>query len=204
VYDFDLARMDLDQYKVVVFMNVYYVSPERRRIIQEKVCQNTRTVVWNYLTGFTDGETIDIKNTEELTGILLQRAPEFETQTVAPMKAPLRPFAVVRDLVASPVTHAPAGNLITAAKKTTPNYTSLIYTIPLSKQTEFREIFRTAGCHIYNETGDVIYENSGLLLFHTATAGTHSVTLRNGKVITLTTTGAATKVLDAETGETVL
>ena len=200
IYDFDLGRVSLDQYKAVVFMNVYYVSPERRSFIQEKVCQHNRTIVWNYLTGYTDGAGLNLKNVEDLTGILLERAPDLETRKVEPLKAPLKPFVVVRDLAATPILHTPSIDLITAAKKTTPQYTSVIYTVPISNQAEFREIFRAAGCHIYNETGDFVYENSGLLLFHTATAGKHTVALRNGTLIEIITTGPATKLMDAESG----
>lgn len=204
VYDFDLRRVDLDRYKVVVFMNVYHVGENEKKVIQEKVCQHNRTVVWNYVTGYADDKTIDLKNTEDLTGILLQRSEEFEKQKVGPLKAPLKPFIVVRDLSVTPIPYVEANGLITAAKKVTPAFTSQIYTVPLSKQSDFREIFKTAGCHIYTDSGDVVYENSGLLMLHTGKAGAHNVLLRNGKTVTFQTTGAATFLLDAETGEQVL
>ncbi|HLL95305.1 MAG TPA: hypothetical protein VK404_10045, partial [Spirosoma sp.] len=41
--------------------------------IRERVDQNRRTLVWNYLTGFTNGETLNLDFVQNLTGIPLQR-----------------------------------------------------------------------------------------------------------------------------------
>lgn len=71
IYDFDLDKVNLDQYKAVIFMNSYVLSSEQRKFIREKVAQNGRTLIYNYLTGVTDGETIGLLLTEKLSGVKL-------------------------------------------------------------------------------------------------------------------------------------
>lgn len=64
----DLEKIDLSRYKVVVFPGTFLVTPERERVLREKVCAADRTVVWYYAPGISDGKTLDVKRIKALTG----------------------------------------------------------------------------------------------------------------------------------------
>lgn len=51
VFDFDLEHVSLDQYRAVVFMNVFSLDDERVELIRGRVATNGRTIIWNYLPG---------------------------------------------------------------------------------------------------------------------------------------------------------
>lgn len=111
IYDFDLDKVNLDQYKAVIFMNSYVLSSEQRKFIREKVAQNGRTLIYNYLTGVTDGETIGLLLTEKLSGVklALQNATEPQTlhftdpESEFTFKGVVEPFAVITDPQTEPL-----------------------------------------------------------------------------------------------------
>ncbi|MBC8111091.1 MAG: hypothetical protein H7Y04_08545, partial [Verrucomicrobia bacterium] len=82
VYDFDLPLVKLNQYKAVVFMNVYKLTNEQKNFIRTQVATGGRTLVWNYLTGFTDGKTLNLAFVKEISGINLERKKASETPEV--------------------------------------------------------------------------------------------------------------------------
>lgn len=82
VYDFDLNFVNLNQYKAIVFMNVFKLSDIQREFIQEKVAENGRTIVWNYLTGYTNGEKLDPNFLKSLMKINIERFSSNQVPTV--------------------------------------------------------------------------------------------------------------------------
>lgn len=64
----DLARLDLSQYKLIIFPATFLVTPERQKLLDEKVCRDGRTVLWAGPAGVSDGETLDTGRVERLTG----------------------------------------------------------------------------------------------------------------------------------------
>ena len=64
----DLSRVDLAQYKVLVFPGLFEVTPEKAEILKKYVCKNDRTVVFVYAPGISDGKTLDEVRVKEITG----------------------------------------------------------------------------------------------------------------------------------------
>jgi hypothetical protein len=81
-----LDRLNLDQYKAVVFMNVYKLTDTQRKFIMEKVAKKGRTIVWNYLTGYTNGDRLDLNFVKSLTGMNLERIHGSQIPTVKFLK----------------------------------------------------------------------------------------------------------------------
>ncbi|MVM33515.1 hypothetical protein GO755_25990 [Spirosoma sp. HMF4905] len=212
IYDFDLDRVNLNQYKAVVFMNVYKLTDIQRKFIQEKVAKNGRTIVWNYLTGYTNGDRLDLTFVKSLTGMNLERATVDKAPVVKflspnysyKFSGPVEPLVVINDKSAQSLAELEGANQPVIARKQGKEFTSIFCGLPLNGIDGFREIFRKAGCHIYNEKNDFTYANSGLLMVHTKDGGTRTIQLKNGKSISIPLTAGSTLLLDAQTGEIVL
>ncbi|MPR35254.1 hypothetical protein [Salmonirosea aquatica] len=212
IYDFDLDRVNLDQYKAVVFMNVYALTDAQRDFIQKKVAKNNRTIIWNYLTGYTNGTRLDLDFVKTLTGMNLERVPTGPAPSVNfltpgytyTFSGPVEPLVVVQDKSAQPLARLAGTDQVIIARKQEKEFTSVFCGLPLNGTDGFREIFRQAGCHIYNEQNDFTYANSGLLLLHTKAGGTRTIRLKNGKSISVPLKQGTTLLLDAQTGEIVL
>ncbi|GAB4019909.1 hypothetical protein [Spirosoma koreense] len=212
VYDFDLDRVNLDQYKAIVFMNVYKLTDTQRKFIQEKVAKNGRTLIWNYLTGYTNGERLDLNFVKSLSGLQLERTTANKAPVVKFLKpdytykfsGPVEPLVVVNDKTAQPVAELEGTHQPIIARKQGNGFTTVFCGLPLNGTDGFREIFRQAGCHIYNEKNDFTYANSGLLLLHTKEGGTRTIQLKNGKSIRVPLAQGSTVLMDMKTGEVML
>lgn len=70
VYSFeDLAVIDLDRYKLVCLNSALFITPERAKLLRERVCRNGRTVLWTYAPGVTDGRTLDAARVAAWAGV---------------------------------------------------------------------------------------------------------------------------------------
>jgi len=70
VYTFsDLATVDLSQYKMVLFPNLFVVDAEKRKLLKERVCRSGRTVLWVYAPGIISDGRYEPAGVEELTGV---------------------------------------------------------------------------------------------------------------------------------------
>lgn len=211
-YDFDLDRVNLDQYKAVVFMNVYKLTDAQRRFIAEKVARKGRTLVFNYLTGYTNGERLDLRFVESLTGMKLERARLDSVPSVrfgSPVydyafNGAIAPLALPTDAVAEPLARLGENDRPVIVRKRLKNFTSVYCALPLNGTDGFRAIFREAGCHVYNDRNDFTYAHSGLVLLHTTDGGPRTIRLRNGRSVSLSPERGSTLLLDAETGAVVL
>lgn len=209
IYDFDLDRVDLSPYRAVVFMNVYALTDAQKKFIRERVAHNGRTLVWNYLTGYTNGERLNLDFVRDLTGIVLQRietpktAQQVQFQQPAytyRFDAPVAPSVIITDPAAEPLARLSEGDGVVIARKKMPAHTSVFCALPLNGTDGFRAILRQAGCHVYNDQNDFTYAGNGLLLLHSKDGGSRSIHLRSGKTIPLTLPTASTYLLDSQTG----
>jgi hypothetical protein len=212
VYDFDLGLVNLNQYKAIVFMNDYKLSDTQRDFIKKKVAKNGRTIVWNYLTGYSDGEKLDFNFVKSLTGInaerlTFERAPEvhfLKPDDEYKFSGAIEPLFVVKDDKAEALAELKDSHQTLIARKRLKDFISVYCAVPLNGTNHFREIFRKAGCHIYNEDDDFIYANSGLLILHTKDGGRRDITLKSGKQLNVDLKRGSTVVFDSITGAEIL
>lgn len=75
----DLARPDMPDYKLYVFVNAYYLSDEEREAIGRKVKQRGRTALWLYAPGLLNPDRspkLSASHIGELTGIAVEQLNE--------------------------------------------------------------------------------------------------------------------------------
>ncbi|HID21786.1 MAG TPA: hypothetical protein EYP14_05225 [Planctomycetaceae bacterium] len=65
----DLPKLDLSRFKLVFLPNLFNLTPEKRRWLEEKVLRDERHVVWGFGSGIISDGRYDLKNIEKLTGI---------------------------------------------------------------------------------------------------------------------------------------
>jgi hypothetical protein len=209
IYLFDLERVDLNKYKVILFMNVYKMSKTQRTYIKNVVAKDGRTLVWNYLPGYTDGMKNDLSFVHQLTGF--QIAPyDCKDSPIIRIKlnekeyrfdGKVSPMVLIADPDCEILAQLANTGQPVVARKTFQGHTSIYSTLPLHDTDFFRSIFRQAGCHIYNESNDFTFAHSGLLLIHTKEGGKRTIHLKNNRTIVLEMPAYTTFVLDATTGE---
>ncbi|MCC6395939.1 MAG: beta-galactosidase [Bacteroidetes bacterium] len=213
----DLPRVDLAQYKVVVFGNVYLLTDEQRRDITGRVAGDGRTLVWFYAPGYSNGRSLSATAISALTGIRVspmasKLPPEIDlnipsdsasspvtgTQVVAPLFSVRDPDAEIRGRFRETGEGA-------IAFKTFRNHRAWYVAIPNTGTEPLRHILRSAGAHVYARKGEIVYAGGGLLVVHMKEGGKHEITLRSGKQLTFTLPpGAHTLVLDPDTGALLL
>lgn len=98
----DLAREDMPDYKVYIFVNCFYLSDEERRAIQQKVRRKGKMAIWIYASGYINPDAenrMDAKNITALTGIRTRMEPgcaftNFRITTDHPSMSTADPYRI--------------------------------------------------------------------------------------------------------------
>jgi hypothetical protein len=211
-YLLDLNKLNLDQYKLIVFMNPFTISEADKKIIKSKVSQNGRHVLWNYLSGYSNGSKNDLKYVEDLSGFKLKKVAYSEKPSVAvsmeglekityEFRGKVNPLAVITDPQAKKLGSIMSTNYTVVGRKTFPSFTSWMFTLPWHDARLIREIARKAGAHIYTEdVKDVLYSGSGLMWIHTVEGGKKNIILKSGKAVELQLEPKSTTLYNSVTG----
>lgn len=215
----DLDRVDLSQYEVVVFGNTYVLDDEERTFIQEEVARGGRTLVWFYAPGYINETTSEssARSISQLTQIdvaptSLPEAPEV-SMSIAPDSTihytlgdePFAPLFAVSDTDAQSLGRFVENGKSAVARKTFDDHTAWYVGVPSRETQPVQHILQSSGAHVYSDAGDIVYGGGGLLVVHTEEGGPRSLTLKNGKQVTLDVPeGVFTVLLDGKTGEVLL
>lgn len=215
----DLPRVQLDRYKAVLFAHTTRILPAERAFIRERVATAGRHLLWTYMPGYFDGETLNEAFSNEVTGVSMQRfrfagGPKDDpTIVVDGPGAPRTSFALsdavdpmmeVVDAQAQAVAHLQGTTRVVVAKKSLAQSTTWVGTLSLHDPALLRFIFRQAGAHIYNDANDSVLAGMNLLMVHSATGGKRTLTLRNQRSLSVTLPPRSTSLFDAESGENIL
>jgi len=65
----DLPRLDMSPYKVVILPNLFVVTPEKRKLLDEKLLRDGKTIVLPFAPGIITDGRYDPANIEILTGV---------------------------------------------------------------------------------------------------------------------------------------
>jgi hypothetical protein len=212
IYVFDLDKVNLAQYRAVMFMNVYKLTTEQRTFIRDRVARDGRTLIWNYLPGYTDGTRNGLDLVQTLTGFHLSPLQAERAATVRledgsaeyTFEGPVSPMAQIDETGATVLARLKDSGLPAVVRKNFNDHVGVYASLPLHDSNFFRRIFREAGCHVYNGANDFTYVNSGLLMVHSKEGGHRELVLRNGQRITLNLPPFSTWLFNADTGEQLL
>ena len=213
----DLERVDLSRYKVVVFMNTWKMTDAQRRFVRENVAQKGRHLLWNYAPAYTDGVRNDIAYLREVTQLKMEKISiEGSAQIVSSAAWNLEmkwgvtdqtttPLFAVADEDAQAWAHYENTSHVAVARKQFEHHTAFYTALPSYDAKLGKELMRQTQAHRYTDGEDVVYAGGGLLVIVSAEGGPRKITLRNGKSLHLEMgKGAATRVLDARSGEVLL
>lgn len=207
----DLQQIDLRQYKAVVFVNTFILAEAQRQWIRKKVLAQGRHALFIYAPGYGDGQRLDIKYMQQVTGIslascALQQAPEIHMPAInVTWQTGVKPFTpsfCVNDAQAVTLGTYTENGSTAVAKKQLNEATSWFVAMPPVDATVLRYLLEQCGVHFYGAMGDIFYSDSHTVVLHSKTGGPKKITLKNGKNISLELPpGSCTKVVDAESGE---
>lgn len=212
VFTFDLKKIDPQRYKAILFMNTFRMTADERRLIREKYARDDRTLIWNYLPGYTDGSRLNLAWVKENTGF--DMAPyQRDTSPLVLIKnpaaeyafeGPVDPMVTITDKDAETLGTLKNSGEVIVGRKGMGEYTSVFATLPLHNSDVFRYLLAQAGCHVYNADNDFTYANSRYVMVHTKEGGNKQIVLRNGKQLLLDMPKASTWLFDALDGSIVL
>ena len=64
----DLARADMEQYRLLVFPGLFELTPEKEELLKRCVCHSGRTLLFVHAPGLSDGCSLDPERVAALTG----------------------------------------------------------------------------------------------------------------------------------------
>lgn len=211
VYLFDLDRVNLAQYKAVIFANAFHLTPRQRELIASKVARNGRHLIWMGAPGFVDGERLNADAVSQTIGLTLARAQGGPATVVVTQPAAkfgfekaVQPLFVVRDSAAVVLGRLASSQEPALAKKQLSDATVWFSAVPLRNADVWRYVLRNAGAHIFNESNDVLYHGGGILTVHTLQGGKRTLTLRNQRKVEVELPPRSTQLFDGETGKALL
>lgn len=165
----EMAEADLDRYRLIVFLETWYMTDEEYELARRLV-ESGKPVVFFYAPGILSDEGLDIARTEALIGTPLAMTESAtvdgglrQEPGIVASEHPDEPVVRVGN-----VTFVPSGVLPAA---------------------ELKELVREAGGHVYLDTEDVLMVGGGYVALHAASTGEKRLALPHPSRITDLRTG---------------
>jgi len=153
----DLGNPKMKDYKLYVFLNLFYVTPERREMIRRKLRKNNAAAVWLYAPGYLSDDGTGVESMKRLTGLTFRQTgklPAFSPVGAAPMEF-----------------------------RQTDGFRSAYSGRPVTPG-QFRTLAKQLGIHVYSETDDVFYPGGNFLILHTVSGGKKVIRLPGSAKVT--------------------
>lgn len=162
----DLAAGRLKDYKVYLFPNLFYATPEKRAVV-ERLRAAGKTCVWLYAPGYLGPDGASVDGVAALTGIRVRPAAERRATGLQQLLEVCDPRARTVD------NYAVRGNDVLCCSGL------------LSAQA-LRGLFRARGVFIYGEDpADSLYANASFVALHNAKAGPRTIRLPRPAKVTM-------------------
>jgi hypothetical protein len=191
----DLLEKEMDDYKVYVFLNMYYLTEEKREFIETRLKRDGKVLLWQYAPGYVTPAGLSLESMAELTDILLKSDSHslksrfvdagdaheaivegllqgVEGQTVGLGLVPAMQRFYVDDSTAQVLARYDDGR-VAAAVKQTGSYTSIYLGHPSGLTPQFiANVAAQAGVHTYVEPGDMfMYHRDDFIVMHGVEGG---------------------------------
>jgi hypothetical protein len=217
IYIEDLEKVNLKQYRTIIFNNTFLLNEQQKKLIKEKVCKEQRQIIWFYAPGYADGKSLNIKNISDVTGMPMEKFQPDKPVGITVTGLTDKEFSYsISDTVLSPLFSVSnkgvtslgvysGTNKIAIAKKQMKDYTSWYVAVPSYGNELVKALIKNTGAHIYNDSGDIFYVGDGLIGIHTKHGGNKTIKFKNGKQVQVAfPEGSSTTILDSETGDYIL
>lgn len=188
----DLPSLDLQRYKMVVFLNCYCIPQNVRSVIRELLMRDGRRLVWCYAPGYHDDYLESPGLMRDLTGMDIQPAddatptPTRMTLTTdhygAPgdmmgTDTPTRQLFFVSDPDAVALGIHNASGKVVFAECDMGAWVSIYLLTSNIPAAVYRTLARKSGVHLFNDRDDTLYVNKSFLCLHANGAGERMVRL---------------------------
>lgn len=179
--DLDHEHLPLDQYRLMIFLNPFFMPPEKRDFIARRAKSDGRTLLWLYAPNYIGESGFSTDAISSITGMAVAgRAGSDSAVSVAPggmfarlgteahysFSAPVTPLFEIQDREASPWGVYQSDGAVALASKKFPDHTSVYSAVGNLPAAIYREVARAAGVHIYHEGSDPVYVNNRLVGIH--------------------------------------
>lgn len=193
----DLFHREFPDYKVLVFLNIFYLSEAERRQVDARVKRSGQTAVWFWAAGVVGEKGINAEYGQRCCGQKLRLEPgatSLRTRIVSSGDAltwgrtlgqtfgselPVSPTCTVTDKAATRL-GANTANKTTFSALRYETWTSVVYgTLPVPAEL-LRNLLKAAGCHLYCESlqeGDHLTVDGRSLTFASRQGGRYSFSL---------------------------
>jgi len=195
----DIELVNLQQYKIIMFLNTWHLNNQQRDFINKKIKVPGKTIIWCYAPGIFNENKKSIEAMQELTGFKIvpagnsliepkvilndaaktqmQKAGEEPYNAAFGLDGKLCMLFSVNDDEAQPLGLLNGSNKITFAKKQIDGWTSIYSITPVFPPSVVRWIAKSAGVHIFNDKDDTIYVNKSYIAINAGSAGTKTLRL---------------------------
>ena len=178
----DFEQVDLNRYKLILFVNTYELTTQKRKMIADRLCNSGKTALWLYAPAYATRGCCEVNEIEKVTHIHVSKSTNahgglvFE-DTVARYDLSA-PYFAIDDEDATPIAHFEDG-AIAVAERIIDGYRS-VYTATCNLPSVLlRKIARSAGAFVYSEYDRIyVYPNSSSVGVYNAMDGESIVALR--------------------------
>lgn len=205
----DIGNERMPDYKLYIFLNAFYITPERREAIQRKLSRNHAAALWIYAPGYLSPTGASVATMAQLTGMTLRRVAEQPasqlviTQSEHPLARYLgkmrrgeQPFVQVVKRVLSMEAFAPAffvddpeadvigelnGQGALAVKQCA--WGTSIFSLNSLTPDLARGACEMLGIPVYMDSGDVFQANESFMMVHAVSDGEKRLRLPEARTV---------------------
>ena len=190
----DLQKVDISQYKTVIFTSTYRLDASQRDYIKGTVMKNGRHVVFMSAAGYTDGETNSVGFISSLTGLNIVKVDDLGKTAKLRIDGNvisgdgIKTLFAVEDSSAENLADYSGTDVCGAAKKTTGDCTVWYFGIPASNADVLKSVFNASGSVICSEGdgADYISVGGGMICIYSKNGGKKTLTLSDGSKLEVT------------------
>ena len=208
----DLNKVNLDQYRVVVFMNTFFLDAKEREQILNRVVKDNRHLIWTYAPGYLSPSGVNMDQIEEMVGFTLDTfeldtAPAIHVITNAgdsirlTAKGRYSPVFSIKDPTVQSVGFYTENGKPGLGFKRFETFSSWFSGVPITDYRVFQSIFEQADVQLFSKDKDIVYGGTNWLLYHSIHKGGKSFSWKGRSYQLEFDTAPASKLVHLKTNE---